>query len=233
MRNSDTRKNTVSKKGVILRRIGVLAAAAAVLIGMEFIARKCFDTVHYADYYKYDMKKMVENNADVGMVIGGASQVYHACDTALLAEELGFDEVIDASSAGQVSDGTYYLLREVLDHFDPEYVVVGMCWDRFFQKKLANLHGGRLLTADHLSSNLDRVEYFLKNAPVGQWFNLSCLYRFGGKVQNLEQLKENYKLKQQVASGDWNIDTEAPVYYVKNGYIIYKSTGQNGQMMAL
>lgn len=232
MHNSDTKINT-SRKGIILRRIGVLAAAAAVLLGMEFVARICFDSVHFADYYKYDIKRIeAEDNPRVGMVISGASQVYHACDTNILAEKLGFDEVIAASSAGQVSDGSYFLVRDILDRFDPEYVVIGMSWDRFFPKKLGNLHGGRLLTADHLPNYLDQVEYFIKNAPVGQWFNLSYLYRFGGKVQNLEQLKTNYISKKQVASGEWNLDTEAPSYYGKNGYIICKSVGVDGQMMA-
>ena len=241
MRSSENQQNgnqqikeqqaAVSGKGKVLRRVGVLAAAAAVLICAEAIARQCFDSVHYANYYNYEIKQMEEQGAEVGMVIGGASQVYHGCDTEILASELGYENVIAASSAGQASDGTYYMIRDALNRFTPEYVVVGMSWDRFFPKQLGGLHGGRLLVKDHIPF-WDGVEFFLKEAPVGQWFNLSDLIRFGGSVKSIQQLKDNYRTRQEVASGDWNIDTTKASYYGKNGFIVFKETAKQGALVA-
>ena len=227
----EIQQKTVSGKGKVLRRVGVIAAAAAVLLCAEAVARQCFDSVHFANYYNYELKKMQEDGAEVGMVIGGASQVYHGCDTEILAEELGYENVIAASSAGQASDGTYYMIRDVLDRFTPEYVVVGMSWDRFFPKRLGGLHGGRLLVKDHIPF-WDGVEFFLKEAPVGQWFNLSDLYRFGGTVKSLQQLKDNYEARKQVASGDWNIDKTSASYYGKNGFIVFSETAKQGALVA-
>ena len=231
MHSSDRKPDRSGRHSKIAARLLTAAAVAAVLLGMEFLASICFDTVHFADYYNYDLRRLEKENAHVGMVIAGASQVYHACDPDILAQELDCDNVIDASSAGQVMDGTYYLVRDILDRFDPEYVVVAMSWDRFFPKKLGSLHRGRLLTADHLPWS-EGVEYILTCAPPGQWFNLSKLFRFGGSVTSLAQLRQNYEAKKKVASGDWDIDTQSVSYYGKNGYIVYPYGGVQGQMWA-
>ena len=231
MRSSDEKRQSPSGSGKILRRIGIAAAVIAVLAGMEFAAKLCFDSVHYADYYNYDMRRILDNDARVSLVAAGASQVYHACQPDILAEEFGCDEVIDASTAGQTMDGTYFMVRDMLDRFDPEYVIVGVTWDRFFPRKLSNLHTGRLLVGDRLPF-AGRVEYLVRCAPVGQWFNLSALYRYGQNVLSLQQLKENYEAKQRVASGEWVFDKTANSYYGKNGYIVYPHSCEQGSMWA-
>ena len=126
-------------------RVLSVVIAISVIASVEVIAQMCFDTVRYADYYNYDIKKLVEDHTDVGMVCIGASQVYHSCDTELLAERLGYEAVVDASVASQTNDGGYYLLRDMLDKFDPDTVVINLNWDRFREKGEVAADRGRLL----------------------------------------------------------------------------------------
>ena len=212
-------------------RIGCLAVIIAVLVCAEVIARQCFDSAHYADHYKRDIRRIESTGSDVDMVVAGASQVYHGCDTSVLASEMGYEEVLDASTASQSTDGAYYMVEYLLSHFSPEYVVVNLNWDRLFPKKQVNLHRGRLLVGDYISET-EKIKYFLDCAPVGQWFNLSYLYRFGGTVTGISQLKENYENRKKTADPGWTADTSMSSYYGGNGFIVFKDNAPYGSMNA-
>ena len=119
MRSSDESAVTDNrKKGrkTAGRIIGVLILCAVILAG-ETVAQFSFDSVHMADYYNYDIKQLKKNNADVGMIIVGASQVYHACNPDVISRTLGIGEVIDASTASLTNDGGYYLLKNLKNIF--------------------------------------------------------------------------------------------------------------------
>ena len=231
MRSSDNTSEQAARRSSLVSRIGCAAVIIAVLIIAELIARQCFDSAHYANHFQRDMRRIKSSGAKVGMVVAGASQVYHGCDTAVLAKEMGYEEVVDASTASQSTDGAYYMVEYLLEEYDPEYVVVNLNWDRLIPKKQINLHRGRLLVGDYISE-FERVKYFLDCAPVGQWFNLSALYRFGGTVTSIEQLKQNYESRRKVADPNWKADTSAASYYGGNGFIVFKKGALTGSMNA-
>ena len=84
MRNSN--KKTSSGRRKILGRIAGVIILCAVIIACECVAQLSFDEVHMSDYYNYDVKKLVRENADVDMIIVGASQVYHSCVPDVISE---------------------------------------------------------------------------------------------------------------------------------------------------
>ena len=53
MHSSDRKPDRSGRHSKIAARLLTAAAVAAVLLGMEFLASICFDTVHFADYYNY------------------------------------------------------------------------------------------------------------------------------------------------------------------------------------
>ena len=231
MHSSDNVEENASKRSSLISRIGCAAVIIAVLICAEVIARQCFDSAHYANHFQRDIRRIEASGAKVGMIVAGASQVYHGSDTRILAQEMGYEEVIDASTASQSTDGAYYMVEYLLNRFDPEYVVVNLNWDRLFPKKLVNLHRGRLLVGDYISG-IERLKFFLDCAPVGQWFNLSYLYRFGGTVSSIEQLKQNYTSRKTVADPNWKANTSASSYYGGNGFIVFRDGAMRGSMNA-
>ena len=231
MRSSERKEEQSAPRSSLISRIGCAAVIIAVLIGAEAVARQCFDTAHYANHFRRDIRRIESSGADVGMIVVGASQVYHGSETSVLAEEMGYEEVLNASTASQSTDGAYYMLEDLLNRFDPEVVVVNLNWDRLYPKKQENLHRGRLLVGDYISE-IGKLKYFLNCAPVGQWFNLSYLYRFGGTVTSLKQLKYNYEIRKKVADPEWKTDTDQDSYYGGNGYIVFKKTAPEGSMNA-
>ena len=200
-----------------------------VIGGVEIFAQQCFDTVHMSDYYNYDIRRIEKAGTNVGMIIAGASHVYHACDVDLLAKEFGFEEVIDASSASLPNDGAYYLLKDLLERCDPEYVLVELTWDRLLPKDPGGEKRGRLLAADRLPWP-KRLEYAASCFPPAEWLNLSAMYRFGGEVWGFSQLKSNYERRKAVAEGDWTKEPDRA--YVKNGYACYYETSARGSFAA-
>ena len=227
MRSSDESAVTDKrKKGrkTAGRIIGVLILCAVILAG-ETVAQFSFDSVHMADYYNYDIKQLKKNNADVGMIIVGASQVYHACNPDVISKTLGIGEVIDASTASLTNDGGYYLLKNLLKSFDPQYVLVNLNWDRFLKKVPEGEKRGRLLATDRLPV-LERLEYMLNCFPLPEYPNLSAMYRFGGTIWGASQIKKNYLEKKAVREGDWVSEDERN--YRKNGFAFYNKSSARG-----
>ena len=227
MRNSN--KKTSSGRRKILGRIAGVIILCAVIIACECVAQLSFDEVHMSDYYNYDVKKLVRENADVDMIIVGASQVYHSCVPDVISETLGIGEVLDASTASLTNDGGYYLLKNLLGKFHPEYVLVNLNWDRFMKKVPAGEKRGRLLAADRLPL-LERLEYAWNCFPIAEVPNLSHMYRFGGTIWGFGQLKKHYLEKKAVRDGNWVSEDERA--YRKNGYCQYNKSRERGNIEA-
>ena len=225
-------KTAAGKSGrKIWIRILSVVLAVSVVCCIEAVAQRCFDTVRYADYYMYDIRKLVEDHTDVGMVCIGASQVYHSCDTEILAERLGYEAVVDASVASQTNDGGYYLLQDMFNKFDPDTVLINLNWDRFREKPQVAADRGRLLASDRLPWNL-KLKYAIDCFRPDQMLNLSAMYRFGGSVWGFSQLKSNFRKKEAARLGTrerQDRDEEDSFYYL-NGFAVFQQSMPQGGM---
>ena len=223
-------KQPGSKRRKILTRTAGVAIILAVVVCMNYIATLCFDEVHVADYYNYDINQLEKENKQVDMVIVGASQVYHACNPDVISEELGIGEVIDCTTASAMFDGQYYMLRDLLRRFHPKYVVLEMSWRRFTDKSSGAKSRGRLLMADRLKWP-DKLDYGFHCFYPEQLLNLLLpIYRFGGGVWGFSQLKQNYERKKAVSEGKWVDESERN--YRKNGFSWYPDSVEPGSIPA-
>ena len=213
-------------KKYLYRVIG-LAIIIAVVLCAEYAARWSFDAVRNADYYNYDIKKLKAENADVGMIVVGASQVYHACNPDIISGELGIVEVIDCATASGQCDGTYYMLRDLLRNFTPKYVVMELPWLKFLKKTDRSVERGSLLAADCLPM-MDKLDYAIHCFRPYMYMNLLSLYRFGGQVWGTSQLIDNYRARKAVVEGNWVDESERT--YRKNGFCWYTRTPKQGTL---
>ena len=215
---TDGKKRGSRKKTYLTRAAGV-AILLTVILCVNYAASICFDSIHGADYYNYDIDRLEKEHANVEMVVVGASQVYHACNPDVISEEMGIDEVIDCSSASANNDGQYFMLRDLLRRFDPKYVVIDMSWRKFLDKGEKFTNRGKLLMADRLKWP-DKLDYARHCFNVEQTLNLLLpMYRFGGNIWGTSQLKLHYKDRMAVQSGNWIDESERN--YRKNGFCWY------------
>ena len=227
MRSSDDVNNSRGRR--YAARLAGIVLLCSIIAAAEVVAQFSFDSVHMADYYLYDIRKLEETNTDVGMVIVGASQVYHACIPDVISEELGIGEVIDASTASMTNDGGYYLLKDLLKRFTPKYVLVNLGWNCLIKRTPEGEKRGRLLAMDRLPYLL-RLDYLFRCFPFSEYPNISNMYRFGGTIWGLSQIKKNYQEKKAVRDGNWISEEERN--YRKNGFALYKRSSEQGNIEA-
>ena len=214
------------KKRRILPRI----LAAAILLGVVFsvnhFASVSFDKARVSDYYRSDMNRLEKAGTDIDMIILGASQVYHGCNTELIARELGMGgEVIDCASAGAFCDGMYYMLKDILHRFTPKYVMIDLPWTKFVDQTSSST--SRYLSSDRmkLGGKLDYIIHCL--TPEEGFTVLFPLYRFGRSVWGVSQLKNHFLTRKAIREGNW--EDEADRKYRKNGFVWeYKSCPEGG-----
>ncbi len=210
----------------ILYRVLGIVIILAVVFSAEYVAQQCFDEVRLADYYRYDRKKLIEEGADVDMICVGASQIYHGCNPDVISQEMGIGEVLDCATASGQCDGGYYMLRDLLEHFSPKYVVLELPWHKFLKKPDRSVERGSLLAADCLPF-ADKLDYAIHCFRPYMYMNLFSMYRFGGNVSGISQLVSNYRAKKAVAEGNWVDESERS--YRRNGFCWFdKSAAQGG-----
>ena len=206
---------TGRRKKYISRILGVLIILA-VFLGMNYVAVLCFDKPRNGDYYNSDIKRLQDENAKIGMIIMGSSQVYHGCNPDLIAQEMGTGEVINCASAASHSDGMYYMLKDLLQRFTPECVVIDLSWQKFFDKNVAELSLGKNLSADRMSWP-NKLDYAVHCFSADEWLNLLCpIYRYGSSVWGTSQLRKNYRARKELMEGRWEHKPNRG--YQKNGF---------------
>ncbi len=211
------------------RALGVGILALTILIVHHFAALS-FDKPRDADYYNYDINRMEKDQTPVDMIIVGASQVYHGCNPEVISAEMSIGEVIDCGAAIGYIDGLYYMLRDLLDRFEPECVVVDMPWHRFRENHDPAARTGMYLCSDRMKMT-DKIDYALHCYEMTDWANMSPVYRYGKQVWSLGQLKRNYHDRKAVAEGRW--DEAGSTNYQKNGFSWTKKSCPQGSIPAL
>lgn len=200
----------------LFRGIGV-AILLATILGVNYIASLCFGQVRVADYYKYDLNRLQQENTAVDLVIVGASHVYSGCNPDVISEEMGIGEVIDCSFAVGYADGEYYMLKDTLNRFTPKYVVIDLPWHRFQENRDPAAKLGKYLSTDRMEWR-GRLDYALHCFDFVDWVNLLCpMYRYGDSVWGFGQLKRNYTSRKAVEAGHWAEESKRA--YRKNGYL--------------
>ncbi len=230
---SETEKQTVQsergKKHKIFTRILGVLIILSIVFGADYMASLSFDSVRIKDYYNYDIARLDKEDAKVDMILTGTSQVYRSCSPDVISEGLGIGEVIDCASALGTNNGTYYMLRDLFDRFDPKYVLIGLTWDSFIPRAEGGKLWGEMLIADRLPL-MTRLEYVFTCLKPTEWMNLSAMYRFGGTIWGPSQILKNYRNRKAIAEGNW-VD-ESKRIYRKNGYCWYNEVAEKGTIGA-
>ena len=239
-KNTDTNSNknaeavsserSKKSKGKILSRVRGVVIIIAVFLGMNYVATLCFDDIRTADYYKYDANRLAKENANVDMIIVGASQAYHGCNPQVISEELDIGEVLITASPAAHNDGEYYMLRDALRKFTPKCVVIEMPWRKFMDKNGEEVSRGKLLIADRLEWP-DKLDYAYHCFTSGEWLNLMVpIYRYGGSIWGRSQLVNNYRARKELNAG---LKTERTIRnYQGNGFFWYRKSCPVGSIPA-
>ena len=219
-----------SGRGKCIKRIFQAAIVLGVFIFMNWLASVGFDKLRVADYYHYDLNQLEKENTDIDLVVVGASQVIYACNTELLAREMGLGgAVIDCANPGSYCDGMYYMLKDLLQRFSPKYVVIDLPWSKFIDQTSASM--SRYLSADRMSFP-GKLDYAVHCMTMEEAFTVFCpLYRYGKWVMGPGQIKSRYLARKAIRDGNWGEDPKRK--YRKNGFVWEDRSCPQGGIPAL
>ena len=224
------KEKTGSKRKLYLTRAAGVAILLAVILSVNHFASMAFDKSRVANYYNYDLRRLKEENKDIDMVVLGASQVFYACNTDLIAGELGDGgEVIDCASAGSYCDGMYYMLKDLLNRFTPKCVLIDLPWSKLVDYSSEST--SRYLSSDKMLFP-GKLDYMVHCLTPEECLAVLCpIYRYGKRVLSLNQVRRNYADRKAVQEGNWVDESERT--YRKNGFVWEDKSCPEGGIPAL
>lgn len=213
------------------KRILQVMILLIVVVAAEVAATYCMVLPNDGHHFNYDVKRLIDDKEDVDMILIGASRSQRTFVPYIIEEELGFDNVLNASSPLQPISGNYYMLKYLLDEFEPKYIVVGVTWDGLVGED--ELEYNSVLTMERLPL-ADRIPYVLDVYP-NQILSLSNLYWYRDVLKQddwLEECKKRYKELASIRNGTKEIDTTATEYYVEKGFVYNRAGCKEGSFTA-
>lgn len=203
---------------LIKRGICLLTLLAMLVVG-ELLSIFALRPISYATYFNHDIQTLQKDKADVELVFIGASRVYRSFVPEIFEEKLQMDTVINAGSSSQQISGSYYLLKELLQGFDPEYVVLGVTGDALCHPYYAQAN---MIVLDRLNG-LNKLQYIFDVIEPRDWTNAFLeSYRFRNNLK-LESIKENIIEKKQLRELSYKDDTSDREYYADTGFVYSKA----------
>lgn len=216
MRNSKTKK-----------RLFTLLSLVLMLLVVEGALGYALENVSFSTFFNRDMDEIESQGGKADMVFIGASRVYHVYPPALFEEKLGMDCVINAGSSGQSIAGSYYMLKELLQRFDPSYVVLGTTVDQLFST--TDETQADLIVMDRLSPK-NAFDLALHEFNAQGWLNaLLKSYRFRNYLTPGAILK-NLREKRAIAAGDNALFQADDGYYADTGFVVWRSALADGNV---
>ncbi len=228
-KESKDSKKKRTKTGKLLCRFIAAAILISTVLTTEYLASMSFSDVHSRDYFVTDIHRLEKENAQVDMIITGASQVYYGYNPDTISREMGIGEVIDCASASATNDSIYYMLKDLLERFEPKYVVLNFSWNAFIEKKGGGNLKGQLIAGDRILLS-NRLQLYKNCIDPSEWMNLSYMYRYGSTIWGLSQLKYYYDKRKAVFNDEWKEESERK--YRKNGYLSANTSCATGSMKA-
>ena len=194
--------------------LNIITFICILLIG-EFVLTITLEPTSYANYFNHDIKVIEETDADVNMIFVGASRVYRSFVPGIFEEKLGMDTVINAGSSSQSISGSYYQLKELLNKFEPSYVVLGVTGDALWGEYYTQAN---LIVSDRLHG-YNRLSYvFDVFKPEDYPYFFLNSYRFRNNLSP-RAIINNIKSKTKLISDKYKDDSSKLEYYCDTGFV--------------
>lgn len=168
------------------------------------------------DIYLKEFDEMKNKQQKVDMVLIGDSRVLFSLNPVIFQDRLGLNKVYNLSMGGQCIEGYYYCLKEFIEVFHPDYVVMGLGDTNLTAKYVKNVIHLRNLQRLHGNNYLAYIRNVLKKDNYV--YLIPCFaYR-----SYLNKISENTHRKQQLEKEGlpmkaYDYEAMGNGFYVKNG----------------
>lgn len=205
------------------KRVASLSVLCIFLVTAAYLLREVLEPISYATYFNHDLKSLEENGVKVDLVFVGASRVYMSFVPEVFEEQLGIDCVINAGSSSQPITGTYWQLKDLLERFHPQYVVLGVPWNQLIIEPDLR---GTLLVYDRLQG-MNKLRFALDCIKGENRLYMLYPYRFRNNLVNAGSI---YQSKKALAEADYPPDTSGELYYADKGFCYGQNAFEPGNI---
>jgi len=209
------------------KRILQLVCLVILLAAVRSLVLYLIEPADYSLFFNHILaNKAAKNNGHIDMVFLGTSRSHRTFDPAVFEEELGLDSVFNASSGLQPVSGSYYLLRELIERYHPDYAVMDVTAGTLFNQS-ATLE--KLIVLDRLHGR-NWFEFLLRDFSPDEYLNaLSHCYRFRNNFTP-EKIREIVQEKKDLRANGYSERRAGEDLYTADGFIYSYLTGvvENG-----
>ena len=185
----------------------------------------------YADDYVADLEALKADGSNAKIVFLGSSRTFHSFVPEVFEEAFGIgtgalkgtseekEIALNAGSALQTPEGSYYALKDLLDRgFKPEYAIMGVSYNLLTTQLWAQAD---LILLDRMTPK-NYLDYLL-NAyeDENRYYAFSKLYRYRGNLTR-ERIKRNLEEKaaRKAAAASGQPFVKDGEYYNGKGYVV-------------
>ena len=229
MRISEKVKNKKWQKRILeLTSLAVLLTAGNLALRMLLVEHT------YADDYKADLVQIAENGENPDLVFLGSSRSFHSFVPYVFEEAAGIGSAapsgtdgakciaLNAGSALQTPEGSYYALKDLLDRgFSPRCVVLGVSYNLLTTQVWTQAD---LIIMDRLTPQ-NRAEYLeYAYEAENKLYAESMLYRYRTNF-TLERIRANLteQKDRQLAASSGMPYVKDGEWYDGKGYVVNKN----------
>ena len=188
-----------------------------------FVIGKMLTPVSFADFFRRDIKEIEDNNEEVELLILGDSKVYSSMDTRILEEKMGYKNVIVAASSSQPMNGTYFLLKDMVERIHPEKVIISVDYGVLLEE---NKLQPMLLVTDRLSLK-NRLLMFVNCFYGRDLLYYLDIFRYRDNLDNICEIVDERK---QMIERGYIDDPSSDDYYQYKGFVYRKGSISTGNM---
>lgn len=109
----------------IIKKIFVPILVCVFFIGGVATFKYLFSAATMNEAVNWHMDKIDATGGNVEMLFIGGSRIYRSFDPNVFEDELGLENVMNFGSPAQRPKTTYYLIKDVLERYEPKYIVLG------------------------------------------------------------------------------------------------------------
>lgn len=203
-------------------RILSLIFLLVLLLAVRALVLYLIEPVDYSIYFNRILKNKAEAHQEhIDLVFAGASRTLRTFDPSVFEEELGLDCVFNAASGLQPVESSYYMLKEVIGRYHPQYVVLGVSWDGLLE---SNSTLAKVIVLDRLHGK-NKLDYLRDAFTPDEYLNaVSLVYRFRNNFTP-EKISENLREKRELRENGYTQRLAPPDLYPDNGFIYSYQTG--------
>ncbi len=216
-------------KNRIFKAVTLIILVVVFLVVTEVVLGRALNGVNSNTYFSMEMAAYEKEGREADILFLGSSRVYHGFVPEVFEQKLGMDLVINAGSATQRPESSYYMLKDMYRRFHPKIVVFGVQWNGILDESTDAQRLESAVTIAERMSVPGKLTYIPNYIFSDQLPNFSLVYRNRNNFR-FDKMSENITKYIKLVNEGYTPDTGANSYYHGKGFVYANTSCEPGNI---